>query len=252
MFKSARKYSGLDDFYGTSSTNSLYGWSTIEDRINETDKVYRDWQLNSWHFTSDHEETQYLINEVYDTIEIMRSSVSTYIMGNFNASIQSSSAAVEKIGNVILYLDFDRRAPSETISAIQNDWIPVNTVYGTRYYDKRWNRVLKRGSQWVIFKHSMLNGCMLKEIKESGYPSDILLNPSDTFDTSIFVSRRNASAHGDFSRILIEEQLHGYVVSGPGDLAGLVSNKDASLDQYSKASDFIIETLKIFDQRYKP
>ena len=103
MFKSARKYSGLDDFYGTSSTNSLYGWSAIEDRINETDKVYRDWQLNSWHFTSDHEETQYLINEVYDTIEIMRSSVSTYIMGNFNASIQSSSAAVEKIGNVILY-----------------------------------------------------------------------------------------------------------------------------------------------------
>ena len=93
---------------------------------------------------------------------------------------------------------------------------------------------------------------MLKEIKESGYPSDILLKPSDTFDTSIFVSRRNAVAHGDFSRILIEEQLHGYVVSSPDDLARMINNKEASLDQYSKASDFIIETLKIFDQSYKP
>ena len=251
MFKSARKYSGLDDFYGTSSTNSLYGWSAIEDRINETDKVYRDWQLNSWHFTSDHEETQYLINEVYDTIEIMRSSVSTYIMGNFNASIQSSSAAVEKIGNVILYLDFVKSAPSKTFSTPQSNWIHVDTVYGTRYYDKQWKRVIKRGSQWIISEHSMLKGHMLKEIKESGYPSHLLLNSSDTFDTSIFVSRRNAAAHGDFSRILIEEQLHGYVVSGPGDLARLVSNKDASLDQYSKASNFIIETLKIFDKLYK-
>ena len=251
MFKSNRKYSGLDDFYGTSSTNSLYGWSEIEKRIHETDLAYRDWQLNSWHFTSDHEETQYLINEVHDTIEIMRGSVSAYIMGNFNASIQSSSAAVEKIGNVILYLNFVKRPPLKRYSIVQENWTPINTVYGTRYYDKDRNRVIPMGSKWVVFKHSMLNGDMLKDMKKNGYPSDILLNPGDTLDTSIFVSRRNASAHCDFSRILILQQLHGYVVSGPDDVARLVNNKDASLDQYKKASAFIIATLKIFDQRYK-
>ena len=251
MFKNAREYTGLDDFYGTSSTSSLNGWKAVEERINETESLYRDWQLNLWPFTSEHEETQYLINEVHDTIEIMRSGVLTYIVGDFNASIQSSSAAVEKIGNVILYLDFVKCTPSQTFSTPQSDWISINTVYGTRYYDKRWNRVVQRGSKWVIFKHSMLNGDMLKAMKKSGYPSELLLNQGDSFDTSIFVSRRNAAAHGDFSRILIEEQLHGYVVNGPDDLARLVNNKKASLDQYSKASNFIIETLKIYDQRYK-
>ena len=65
-----------------------------------------------------------------------------------------------------------------------------------------------------------------------------------------FIGRRNASAHGDFSRILIEEQMHGYIIKDPNDLIKLINNKDASLDQYSKASDFIVEAFKIFDQRY--
>ena len=149
-----------------------------------------------------------------------------------------------------MYLKFLKSPPHKTFSSVQNCWIPINTVYGPRYYDKRWNRVVKRGNQYIIFKHSMLSGEMLNEIHKSGYPSELLLNPKDNFDNSIFIGRRNASAHGDFSRILIEEQMHGYIIKDPNDLIKLINNKDASLDQYSKASDFIVEAFKIFDQRY--
>ncbi len=250
MFKSERKYRGLDDFFSTTSSSSLNEWKNIENRINEIDSKYKDWCVNLWSFTSDDEEKQYLINDVHDTIDMMRSSAINYIIGDFNSSIQSSSAAVEKLGNVIMYLEFLKFHPRKTFSSIQNCWIPINTVYGLRYYDKKWNRVVKRDNQWTIFKHSMLSSKMLNEIHKSGYPSVLLLNQGDNFDNSIFIGRRNAAAHGDFSRILIEEQMHGYTIKDPNDLIKLINNKDASLDQYSKASDFIVEAFKIFDQRY--
>lgn len=251
MFRSPRKYSNLDDFYSTTVQNSLTSWSEIEKRIGETDSLYRNWRAELWQFTSDNEENQYLLSEVQNTIDVMRSAVLNYIMADFNASIVSSSAAVEKIGNVILYLNFVKAPPTKTYTAPEVDWIAINTVYGTRYYDNHWDRIVQRGSVFIKFQHSVLNGKMLENIKKCGYPSHLLVNANDTLDKSIFVGRRNAAARGDFSRILIEEQIHGYIVNNPDDLVKIVNNRIASLDQYSKASDFITNTMSIFDRCYK-
>ena len=66
----------------------------------------------------------------------------------------------------------------------------------------------------------------------------------------VFASRRKAAAHGDFSRILIVEQFHGYVVNDVYDLVKLMNNKIASFDQYTKASNFIINVINEFNKKY--
>ncbi|QRF75978.1 hypothetical protein Thermo_01488 [Thermoplasmatales archaeon] len=252
MYNSRRKYSGLDDFFKTSSTNSLSGWKAIEERIGQIDDLYSPWEFDIWNFTKIHEETQFLVNEIYESIEIIESSAVEYIIGDFNSSIAASSSAVEKICNVILYLDFLNDPDPKQFTSIDSSWTGVDTVYGMRYFDKRWNRLVQKGpSLWVLFKHESLSDTLLKKVECLGYSCKTLLNEKDTFEHCVFISRRNAAAHGDFSRITIVEQLHGYVLDDdPNTLLKLTTNKDACLDQYKKASEFTKEVIKRFGQLY--
>jgi hypothetical protein len=47
MFKSNRKYQGLDDFFGTGSKNNVMSWDEIEKRIGELDAPYNGLPLNN-------------------------------------------------------------------------------------------------------------------------------------------------------------------------------------------------------------
>jgi hypothetical protein len=251
MFKSERKFADLDDFFGTSNNNSLTGLQTIKGRIADLDKIYEDWKFNMWNFTEDYEERQFLFNEVYESIEIMRSSSVNYIIGEFNPSIIASSEGVEIICNVILYLEFIKNGVPCTYKKVDPDWRVVNTAIGPKYYDNRWNKVVKIGQDWAIYKHNTLNPDTLKAVEKSGFSCNYLLNAGDTLDKNVFIDRRNASAHGDFSRILIIEQLHGYVVNAVNDMVKLMNNRTASLDQYTKASNFMVNVIKEFNNKYR-
>ena len=251
MFTSeGRKYSDLNDFFGTSSQNALTGWKAITDRMNETDSVYKDWEFNVWKFTENHDETQFLVNEVKESIEIMRSSSVNYIIGEFNQSISASSEAVEKICNVILYIDFAKNGYPERHKSVEADWIEVITASGSMYYTKRWNKVINQGKEWAVYKHASLTETTIERVEKSGYSCSELKNLTDTPEKIVFASRRKAAAHGDFSRILIVEQFHGYVVNDVYDLVKLMNNKIASFDQYTKASNFIINVINEFNKKY--
>lgn len=106
MFRSGRKYAGLDDFFRTESNSSLSSWEAIEKRIEQIDELYSNWEFNIWPFSNNNEEIQFLVNEIKESYEIIESSAVEYIIGEFNSSIVASSAAVEKVCNVISYLDF--------------------------------------------------------------------------------------------------------------------------------------------------
>ena len=252
MFNSGRKYSGLDDFFKTNSPNSLNGWKAIEERIGQIDKLYSPWVIKVWDFTKIREETQFLANEIWESIEIIESSAVEYIIGEFNSSIMASSSAVEKVCNVILYLGFLNEPNAKQFTSIDPSWTGVNTVYGMRYFDKWWNRLVQKGpSLWVLFEHMNLSGTLLKNVESLGYSCKTLLNTNDTPEHCVFISRRNAAAHGDFSRITIVEQLHGYVLDeDPNTLFRLTTNKEACLDQYKKASEFTRAVIKRFNELY--
>ena len=252
MFNSGREYSGLDDFFRTSSTSSLGGWKAIQERIGQIDELYSSWEFNIWNFTQTHEETQFLVNEIKESIELIESSAVEYIIGEFNSSIAASSSAVEKVCNVILYLDFLSNPNPPEFSTIDPSWTGVDTVYGMRYFDKRWNRLVQRGpSLWVLFEHKSLSDTLLSKVESLGYSCRTLLNTSDTLEHCVFISRRNAAAHGDFSRITIVEQLHGYTLDeDPNTLFRLTTNKEACLDQYKKASEFTKAVIEKFNQLY--
>ncbi len=250
MFKSERKYSDLDDFFRTRNNNTLTGLEAIQKRINELDSLYSQWEYYNWNFMSDSVENNFLRNEMWESIEIMRSSSINYIIGEFNSSIIASSEAVEVVCNVILYIEFRKTHIGTYDQSARPEWVKVNTVNGPIYYDKRWNRVVKTGNGYIIYKHKTLNPETLKSVETCGYECKYLLNPIDTFDNNIFIQRRNAAAHGDFSRLPIVEQLHGYVVCGKNDLLQLMTNKDAALDQYDKASKFIVDVIDKFNKRF--
>lgn len=250
MFKSDRQYSGLDDLFRTSNNNTITGLKAVSERIKELDLLYIDWQYNSWNFTSDSVENDYLRNEMWESIEIMRSSSLNYIIGEFNSSIVASSEAVERVCNIILYMEFRKTNTTPKYQNIKPDWIKVDTVNGTIYYTTRWNKVIKLASGYIIYCHNTLNFKTLKNLEALGYSCGHLLNDQDILEKNVFVERRNASAHGDFSRIPIVQQLHGYVVSDPNDLFKLYNNKEAALDQYKKASNFIISVINEFNKRY--
>ena len=254
MFNSGRRYSGLDDFFRTGSNSSLSSWAAIEKRIEQIDSLYSDWDFNIWNFAQSYEETQFLVNEVKESIGLIQSSAVEYIIREFNSSIAASSSAVEKVCNVILYLDFLTNPSPQQFSSIDPSWTAVNTVYGMRYFDKRWNRLVQRGpSLWILFTHESLSDTLLSKVESFGYSCDPLLNADDTIEHCVFISRRNAAAHGDFSRITIVEQLHGYRLDeDPNTLFNLTSNREACLDQYKKASEFTKTAIKRFNQLYPP
>ncbi len=250
MFRSEREYSSLDDFFRTRNDNSVTGLTAIKKRIKDLDSLYSEWQYNNtWNFTSDDKDNVFLRNEVLECIEIMRSSSINYIIGEFNSSIIASSEAVERVCDIILYTDFITNYEGSYITSIDPEWVEVKTVNGFIYYDKRWNRVVENSRGYVVYKHKTLNQETLKSVERCGYKCSYLLNPRDTLCNNIFIARRNAAAHGDFSRLPIVEQLHGYVVSEPSDLLKLRTNKEAALDQYNKASKFIVNVIKEFNRR---
>ena len=251
MFKTSRKYSGLDDLFGTSSKSERTGWPAMQKRIDELDTLSQDWDYNLWAFTQDNEECQYLINEVREAIDILESAYSEYIIGEYNSSIIASSAALERAGNVPLYLGFVNSKP-KIHPTVEQDWISIHTVNGIRYYDSKWNKVIQVSKGYIIYPHGTLSATMLHNLENLGYSCNCLLNQGDTLDNCIFISRRNAAAHGDFSRILIIEQLHGQVAKDINRLLSLTTNKDACFDQYKKAYMFILGALTKFNNLYPP
>ncbi len=250
MFRSDREYSSLDEFFRTSIDNSVTGLTEIKKRIKDLDSLYSEWQYNLWTFISDSVENDFLRNEVWGSIETMRSGSINYIMGEFNLSIVASSAAVERICNVILYIDFRQRHMSSDCEHTQDEWIKVDTVNGPVYYTEKWNKVIKTKTGYIIYRNNALGDKMLHNVEKCGYECSCLLNPGDTICNNVFVERRNAAAHGDFSRLPLIEQRHGYIISDPDDLSKLMSNKNTALDQYSKASKFIVNVINKFNKEY--
>lgn len=252
MFKSDRTYKGLDDYSGTSAKGNVMSWDNVNDRIHELDKLYTKWNFNYWKFNQKNDINQFLRNEIYDVIELMRSSSNNYIIANFEASIILASAAVEKMCNAVLFIYFMREKKGTGCNSIDPEWIKVDTVNGPIYFDKQWNRVIKIGNAWFKFKNNTLNEKTLEKVKCYGYSCEFLLNPGDQLEKSIFVERRNAVAHGDPARMLIIEQLHGYVINTPNDMAELMNNRKSAFDQYKMASTFILSVFSKFDKDFPP
>jgi len=249
MFKSDRKYQGLDDFFRTGSKKNVMSWDEIEKRIGELDKLYNGRPLNQWLFVKDEKINQFLLAEILDVIELMRSSSHNYIIAEFEASINLSSVAVEKLCNAILFIDFIKKGHGVLIQNVDPGWIKVNTADGPIYFDKKWNRIVEVNGGWLKFEHKTL-GKILGSVQNLGYSVNALLNPGDTIDNSIFIARRNAVAHGDPKRLIILKQMHGYVVNDINDIVRLMNNGEESLDQYKKASTFIIEVLAKFNSEF--
>jgi len=240
----------LDDFFRTGSKNNVMSWDEIEKRIGELDKLYNGWSLNQWLFVKDEKINQFLLVEIFDVIELMRSSSNNYIIAEFEASIILSSVAVEKLCNAILFIDFIKKRQDEVIKNEDPKWIKVDTADGPIYFDKKWNRIVEVNGGWLKFEHKTLGKCLLESVRNIGYSVDSLLNPGDTIDNSIFIARRNALAHGDPKRLIILEQMHGYVVNDNNDIVRHRNNGEESLDQYKKASTFIIEVLAKFNSEF--
>jgi hypothetical protein len=251
MFKSDRKYQGLDDFFRIGSKNNVMSWDEIEHRIAELDKLYNGWPLNQWLFVKEEKINQFLLVEIFDIIELMRSSFNNYIIAEFEASLILSSVAVEKLCNAILFIDLVKNWQDKLIKNVDPEWIKVNTADGPIYFDKKWNRIVKVNGGWLKFEHKTL-GKILKYVQNLGYCVNDLLNPGDTIDNAIFIARRNAAAHGDPMRLIILKQMHGYVVNNIDDIVRLMNNGEESLDQYKKASTFIIEVLAKFNSEFLP
>jgi hypothetical protein len=146
MFKSNRKYQGLDDFFGTGSKNNVMSWDEIEKRIGELDAPYNGLPLNQWLFVKEEKINQFLLAEIFDVIELMRSSSNNYIIAEFEASLILSSVAVEKLCNAILFIDFIKnidfikKGQGKLIKNVDPEWIKVDTADGSIYFDTNWNR----------------------------------------------------------------------------------------------------------------
>jgi hypothetical protein len=100
------------------------------------------------------------------------------------------------------------------------------------------------------FEHKTLGKDLLECVQNLGYCVNDLLNPGDAIDNAIFIARRNAVAHGDPMRLIILKQMHGYVVNDINDIVWLMNNGEESLDQYKKASTFIIYVLAKFNSEF--
>ena len=252
MFRSDRTYKGLDDYFGTSAKGNVMSWDNVNDRIHELDGIYKTWNFSWWEFDQKSGVNQFLRNEIYDVIELMRSSSNNYIIANFEASIILASAAVEKMCNAVLFIYFMRERNGTKCNSTGPEWIKVDTVNGPIYFDERWNRFIRIGNAWFKFKNNTLNKTTLEKVKCYGYSCEFLLNPGDQLEKSIFVERRNAVAHGDPARMLIIEQLHGYVINTPNDMAELMKNRKSAFDQYKMASTFILSVFSKFDKDFPP
>jgi hypothetical protein len=250
VFKSDREYMGLDDFFDSGSKNHIMSWDEIKKRIAKLDSLYIKWQLNYWVFDKDEKMNQFLNSEIVDVIGLMRSSSHNYIIANFEASIILSSVAVEKLCNAILFIDFIKKRQGNLIKNVDPTWIEVDTVDGPMYFDTDWNRIVEFDGDWLKFEHKTLGKYLMESVQNLGYSVNALLNPGDTIDNSIFIARRNAVAHGDPQRLIILEQMHGYVVNDVDDIMRLMNHKKASLDQYKKASTFIIAVLAKFNSEF--
>ena len=250
MFKSDRKYQGLDDFFGTGSKNNVMSWDEIEKRIGELDAPYNGLPLNQWLFVKEEKINQFLLAEIFDVIELMRSSSNNYMITEFEASLILSSVAVEKLCNAILFIDFIKKGQGKLIKNVDPEWIKVDTADGSIYFDTNWNRIVEVNGGWLKFEHKTLGKDLLECVQNLGYCVNDLLNPGDAIDNAIFIARRNAATHGDPKRLIILKQMHGYVVNDINDIVRLMNNGEESLDQYKKASTFIIYVLAKFNSEF--
>lgn len=245
----------MDDFYHTDSPGYSLNRANIKERIAELDAIYKEWQFHLWNFSSNRTECNEIWNDCQNSIDLMASSANCYILAMFVPSIQASSAAVEKLVNVIVYLEkrnklkLRKNDTDEVIHSPADKWIKVDTVEQPQYYSKNFRaRFFKRGDGFVEFYYPELT-CGLTQIPALPYHPELICK-SDPPDESAFVQRRNAAAHGVMTRLLLIEQVHGYVIDKDEDWWPLINNKHSAFEQYRSASDFMIDTFKVFTEEY--
>jgi hypothetical protein len=260
MFHSNEEYSGLDNFFRTNSNeNHLRKNDAILKRIKDLEKLYRKWSSGPWNFSKDERETQERNNDCHETVEIMREANLNYILGFFNSSIIMSSIAVERLLKCIMLLNFKNECFKKVKIENLSELHPVRTVYGLEpfyygYHKSNYKQIYKLGNEYYEYKIGLKYS--MKKALTIGLPINRLLDKNeeskllDNKDV-LFIIRRNNAAHGFYiNTTLGYEQLQRIESNETIDMVELLKFGRDAYDQYSKASNFVIDTFINFEKNY--
>lgn len=255
MFKSEGVFTGLDRYFHTNAQSHALNTEHMKERITEIDVLYKEWSFHLWNFSSDNMEKNEILSDCHDVIELMRDAANCYVLAMFVPSIQASSSAVERLLNVVLYLEkrtelgIMRDKGRKPIESPQSEWILVNTVSGDQYYTRGFrSRIFRRKDGFVEFRAEELHDA-IQHIPDPPYCKEKLC-PAGDLDNCVLVDRRNAASHGVTTRLLLIEQVHGYRIDKPEDWWTLINNRHSALEQYRSAVSFVIDTFGVFTQKY--
>ena len=261
MFHSNEEYSGLDNFFRTNSNeNHLRKNDAILKRIKDLDKLYRKWPSGPWNFSKDERETQERNNDCYETVEIMREANLNYILGFFNSSIIMSSIAVERLLKCIMLLNFKNKCFEKVKIENLSELNPVRTVYGLEpfyygYLKKNYTKIYKSNDRYRIYKIGFKSS--MKKALSIGFPVNRLIDEKELEQLQdgkdiLFIIRRNNAAHGFYTETNFGYEQKQYIKSNKNiDIAYLLKFGREAYDQYSKASNFVIDTFIKFEKNYQ-
>jgi hypothetical protein len=223
MFKSDKDYKSLDDYFNSIRYGDhLRSNKRIKQRVKQIEKLFKPWPFNIHEWKHDPNNIENARKNSYckHAIDVMSEAANCYIMGFFNASVAASSAGVESL-------------------------IHVDSPYCVKI-KKTSTGKLYQSKEYATLAEA------LTSVNKLGYPTKMLLdkNENDLY-SCVFVQRRNIVAHGNHDDRFTIEHLSLLNKSPKADLKEVISEQRAALDQYKKASKFIIAILVSFEKKRK-
>lgn len=259
MFKSAKNFIGLDDFFYTSDSGHRMSGENIKKRIAEIDWLYKPWEIKRWKFSPDGQKSSQFQTEIVSCIDAVSASARCYILGLFDPSIAASSIAVEMLLRKILevkgLIKPKRITPTPTEEDIK-EWYPMNRVGDAcdefvGEVSGRLAHIVRKDGEYVYFNYPSLKR-LIKKADHAGIPSKALLTQVDnSSDSLIFVARRDQIMHGKFETLGDLEQI--YVLNRRAKVDyfdSYMAHQKIALEQYKMASDFFLDVIAWFDSEF--
>lgn len=170
-----------------------------------------------------------------------------------------SSIAVERLLKCIMLLNFKNECFKKVKIENLSELHPVRTVYGLEpfyygYHKSNYKQIYKLGNEYYEYKIGLKYS--MKKALTIGLPINRLLDKNeeskllDNKDV-LFIIRRNNAAHGFYiNTTLGYEQLQRIESNETIDMVELLKFGRDAYDQYSKASNFVIDTFINFEKNY--
>ncbi len=260
MFKSAKNFIGLDDFFYTSDSGHRMSGENIKNRIAEIDCLYKPWEVKQWKFSPNRQKSSHDHAEIINCIDAASASARCYILGLFDPSIAASSIAVEMLLRKILEVKglITPKKITPTAEEIKK-WYPMNRLGDAcdefvGNVKRRFVYILKNAGGYFYFDYPSLSE-LIKKARKAKVPVNALLDRVDKSKGSlIFVARRDQIMHGKSDMMGNIEQIRTLnrkaEMENKDYLDYYITHQRIALEQYKMASDFFLDVIAWFDSEF--